>query len=172
MDGLDSEEKHVEVKTQFRDLFVGRFFPQKAMKWYIQSTLVGIHDVIVGFRTAEGIVHRVQRVSLESIRHRCKSWEKDVCLRVAQHILNQIRQFYNQQIKPGEALVVERKPNSLTIEYQVIPDTSYSVLTEEFKNRFSQEREAEQQVGNVRKRENYEAGDEDATDAKKAFVFT
>uniref|UniRef100_A0AC35GEB8 RAI1-like domain-containing protein n=1 Tax=Panagrolaimus sp. PS1159 TaxID=55785 RepID=A0AC35GEB8_9BILA len=42
MDGLDKDGKHVEVKTQFKNLFIGRFFEKKAMKWYIQSKLVGI----------------------------------------------------------------------------------------------------------------------------------
>ena len=147
MDGLDSEGKHVEVKTQFKDLFVGRFFDKKAMKWWIQSKLVGIDDIVVGFRTDQGIVNRCKKVNLEGLRQKCKRWKGDVCLRTAQHLFNQIRHFYNQQVKSGEMLVIERKPDSLSIQYQVVPEGTYNILTEEFKNHFPQKETA------IRKRE-------------------
>uniref|UniRef100_A0AC34FGG5 Decapping nuclease n=1 Tax=Panagrolaimus sp. ES5 TaxID=591445 RepID=A0AC34FGG5_9BILA len=137
MDGLDSEGKHVEVKTQFKNLFIGRFFSKKAMKWYIQSKLVGIDDVVVGFRTESGIVNKVKKVNLEGLEQKCKEWKSDVCFRTCQHVFNQIRHFYNQQIKAGEMLIVERKPDSLMVEYQVVPENTYAVLTEEFKNHFA-----------------------------------
>uniref|UniRef100_A0AC35GFI8 Decapping nuclease n=1 Tax=Panagrolaimus sp. PS1159 TaxID=55785 RepID=A0AC35GFI8_9BILA len=136
MDGLDKDGKHVEVKTQFKNLFIGRFFEKKAMKWYIQSKFVGIDDIIVGFRTESGIVNRVKKVNLEGIYQKCKSWKKDVCFRTVQHVLNQIRYFYNHRIKSGEMLIVERKPDSLMVEFQVVPEGSYQILTEEFKHHF------------------------------------
>ena len=106
-------------------------------------------------------------MSLEQINQRCKTWNKDVSLRAAQHIFNQVRQHYNQHIKTREALVIERKHDSRSIDYQVVPDTAYTILSEEFKNHFNSDEKTEEV--NLRKRE--QNLDDDTSDVKKAFVF-
>uniref|UniRef100_A0A7E4ZSL7 Decapping nuclease n=1 Tax=Panagrellus redivivus TaxID=6233 RepID=A0A7E4ZSL7_PANRE len=138
IDGLDSDGNLVEVKTQVRDLFVGRFFPQKAMKWWIQSTLVGIQDIVVGFKLDSGIVNRLTKVQLNWLRNRLsKHWDPNVCLRTAGYIFNAIKTAYNEKIKPGQVLIVERQPDSLNIWFTIAPAESQEpILTEEFIARF------------------------------------
>uniref|UniRef100_A0A158PC26 RAI1 domain-containing protein n=1 Tax=Angiostrongylus cantonensis TaxID=6313 RepID=A0A158PC26_ANGCA len=48
----------VELKTQ-RHALEGVFWKQKSMKWWLQSFLVGIDHIIVGYRNDDGIVKKV-----------------------------------------------------------------------------------------------------------------
>ena len=160
MDGLDNEGKHVEAKTQYQGLFVGRFFEKKAMKCWVQSTLAGINHIIFGYRNNQGIVSSCEKVPLGLLRQGGYQWDGDVCLRTAQRIFNEIRRCYNCHVESGEMLVIERKPDSLSIQYQVVPQDTYSILTPEFKNHFAQP------IPVSRKREN-SASCDDEDKAKK-----
>ena len=136
MDGLDSDEKHVEVKTQAHGLWAGKFFQQKAMKWWIQSHIVGIDYLVVGIRNNNGIVNRLEKISLDNLRGRCTEWSGSVCIRAFQHVINQIKIQFDKLVKPDEILIVERKPNDKKISFQVVPKSSMEILNPEFRERF------------------------------------
>ena len=136
IDGLDSKDKHVEVKTQAFGLWKGRFFQQKAMKWWIQNYVVGIDDLIVGIRDKKGIVSRLEKVNLQYIRKGCTGWDGNVCLRTFQHIINQVKINYDKYVTSDEALIIEKKPNEKKVFFQTIPKKSADILTPEFRTRF------------------------------------
>ncbi|VDM63933.1 unnamed protein product [Angiostrongylus costaricensis] len=54
----------VELKTQ-RHALEGVFWKQKSMKWWLQSFLVGIDHLIVGYRNDDGIVKKVRELLVE-----------------------------------------------------------------------------------------------------------
>jgi hypothetical protein len=58
----------IELKTQFQKLGLGKFWPEKEMKWWLQSYLVGIERLIVGMRDKDGIVQRLQEVKIQDLR--------------------------------------------------------------------------------------------------------
>uniref|UniRef100_A0A183FBF0 Decapping nuclease n=1 Tax=Heligmosomoides polygyrus TaxID=6339 RepID=A0A183FBF0_HELPZ len=51
----------IELKTQRRAL-EGTFWKQKSMKWWLQSFLLGIRDIVVGYRDDDGIVNKAMFV--------------------------------------------------------------------------------------------------------------
>lgn len=134
MDGLDSNNQHVEVKTNAYKLFNGPYFQKKAMKWWIQSTLVGIDDVVVGYRTNKGIVFKVEKVKLSDLNLKCNEWNSEVCLRAAQHVMNTVRDKYDELVKPGEILCIERKPDKKTVKFYAV--SNQSILSTDFKEKF------------------------------------
>ncbi|KAE9551231.1 hypothetical protein FO519_005564 [Halicephalobus sp. NKZ332] len=140
MDGLDSENRHVEVKTQAHKLWKNKYFQKKAMKWWIQSHIVGINYLVVGIRDEKGIVSRLEKVDLEVLRERCNQWNGNVCLRTFQHVVNQVRTRYDQLVKPDEILIIERKPNENTVSFLVVPKNSTEILTPEFRKKFEKSR--------------------------------
>uniref|UniRef100_A0AC34Q1C3 Decapping nuclease n=1 Tax=Panagrolaimus sp. JU765 TaxID=591449 RepID=A0AC34Q1C3_9BILA len=157
IDGLDSLGKHVEVKTQAYGLYSGNYFQQKAMRWWVQNTIVGIEDIIVGLRTKKGVIFKLEKVSLRDLNVRCNEWSGKVCLLAAQHFFNTLRKRFDELVQPGQILVLERKPNSRTIRYSVIPKVE--ILSPEFREYFGSQRRATVK----RKAENDGLG----TDAKK-----
>lgn len=68
MDGIDGRGEFVELKTQFQRLGLGRFWPEKEMKWWIQSYLVGIERLIIGLRDKNGVIERLQEVKTHDLR--------------------------------------------------------------------------------------------------------
>lgn len=158
IDGLDSQGKHVEVKTQAFKLFHNRFFSQKAMRWWIQSTIVDIEDVVVGFRDNHGIVFKLEKVNLKNLKAKCNEWSGNVCLWAVQHFFNQLRKQFDDLVKPGEMLVVERKPNSRDVMFSVIPKVE--ILNQEFRDFYGSHRRNTVK----RKAEDYGLG---TTEAKK-----
>lgn len=56
---LWTEGEYVELKTQSKKLTY-YFWREKAMKWWTQSFLMGIQNIIVGFRNEDGALDFIQ----------------------------------------------------------------------------------------------------------------
>lgn len=84
----------VELKTaaeiyEDRDMLK---FERKLMKYWIQSFLLGVPKIIVGFRTANGLLVRLEELETQSIPERVKiqgrrSWDGNVCINFAASFL-------------------------------------------------------------------------------------
>lgn len=135
MHGLDSSCKYIEVKTHKYRLFDGPQFQTKVLRWWIQNALVGVSDMVIGLRTNKGQVFQLQKTNIHLLQRACTDWEGDVCLNAVQHILNNIREKYDELVKPGEILCIEKKPSVSTVKFSIIKDEK--VLSSEFKDRFS-----------------------------------
>lgn len=63
-------------------------FERKLMKYWIQSFLLGVPKIIVGFRTSDGTLLRLEELETQSIPEKVKtqgkrSWDGNVCINFA-----------------------------------------------------------------------------------------
>ena len=57
----------------------------KMMKWWLQSFLIGIEDLVCGFRDDVGTVHRLEKFSISAMPTYCKvvmTFKSSVCYNV------------------------------------------------------------------------------------------
>ncbi len=85
----DSEQpiNWVELKTaeEIKDDRDTLKFERKLLKFWIQSFLLGVPKIIVGFRSRDGILKSVQEIETKSIpgnvkRQGKRSWDGNVCI--------------------------------------------------------------------------------------------
>lgn len=84
----------VELKTSAdirndRDMVT---FERKLMKFWIQSFLLGVPKIIVGFRTPDGILKRIEEIDTASIPNTVKrrgqgTWDGNMCINFASGLL-------------------------------------------------------------------------------------
>lgn len=83
----------MELKTsaEFRGDRDRDNFERKLMKWWIQSFLLGVPTIIVGFRSREGILQRVEELDVaeipETVRRRSRQWDGNMCINFAAEFL-------------------------------------------------------------------------------------
>lgn len=68
-------------------------FERKLMKFWIQSFLLGVPKIIVGFRTPDGILKRLENISTASIpstvqRKGNATWDGNMCINFAAGLLD------------------------------------------------------------------------------------
>ncbi|KAK6041255.1 RAI1 like protein [Cooperia oncophora] len=61
VDAINKDGDPIELKTQ-RHALEGTFWKQKSMKWWLQSFLIGIRDIVVGYRDDDGIVTKLREL--------------------------------------------------------------------------------------------------------------
>lgn len=67
-------------------------FERKLMKFWIQSFLLGVPKIIVGFRDQGGILRKIEEIPTESIpvkamQRGVQSWNADMCINFASNFL-------------------------------------------------------------------------------------
>ena len=90
----DSPINWVELKTSMdirgeRDMVT---FERKLMKFWIQSFLLGVPKIIVGFRSPNGILERIEEIATASIPAKVKregrgTWDGNMCINFASELL-------------------------------------------------------------------------------------
>ncbi|KAH7102787.1 RAI1 like PD-XK nuclease-domain-containing protein [Auriculariales sp. MPI-PUGE-AT-0066] len=79
----------VELKTNqvIRNDADRRFFEKKLLKHYLQSYLLGVQNIVIGFRTPAGALSTVERFQTQqlprTVRERSNVWDPAVCLKWA-----------------------------------------------------------------------------------------
>ena len=67
-------------------------YERKLLKFWIQSFLLGVPKIIVGFRSKKGILHRVEELETNSIPNLVKknkaSWDGNVCINFTANFLD------------------------------------------------------------------------------------
>ena len=63
-------------------------FERKLLKFWAQSFLLGVPKIIVGFRTKDGILRRLEELDTQSIPDRVKAsgrntWDGNICINFA-----------------------------------------------------------------------------------------
>lgn len=128
----------VELKTsaEFRGDRDRDNFERKLMKWWIQSFLLGVPTIIVGFRSREGILQRVEELDVaeipETVRRRSRQWDGNMCINFAAEFLEWLR----NKIDDEGVWRIRRRPRDPHIEViKTKEDTGHGrILTEEFIN--------------------------------------
>lgn len=75
-------------------------FERKLMKYWIQSFLLGVPKIIVGFRTRDGILVRLEELDTQSIPDKVRnqgkrSWDGNVCINFAAGFLECKSRIYS-----------------------------------------------------------------------------
>ncbi|KAL3068543.1 hypothetical protein niasHT_030834 [Heterodera trifolii] len=129
----------MEIKTQYKAIGQGKGFVHKALKWWIQSYLIGIKQMIIG--THENLIlGRVELFPVDSLPKLGSScWSGPVCLQFLFQFLHYIRRCLDASPE-GAILVAERQPNAREFKFWLIgPDEAdaqreHRVLSDAFKN--------------------------------------
>ncbi|KAF6837208.1 hla class iii protein dom3z [Colletotrichum musicola] len=128
----------VELKTSLaiRDDRDVDNFHRKLMKFWIQSFLLGVPKIIVGFRSNRGILTSVEEIETEKIpdtvqRRGRAAWNADMCVNFAAEFLVWLRQTINDD----GVWRIRRRPGSPTVEVFRIEEAGHGeILTDEFIN--------------------------------------
>ncbi|KAI1423002.1 RAI1 like PD-XK nuclease-domain-containing protein [Xylaria sp. FL1777] len=111
-------------------------FERKLMKFWIQSFLLGVPKIIVGFRSQGGILTKLEEIQTASIpgtaaKRGVRSWDANMCINFASAFLDWLRNTINDE----GVWRIRRRAGSSTIEVFKVEEVGHgSVLTEEFIN--------------------------------------
>ncbi|RYO86400.1 hypothetical protein DL766_006976 [Monosporascus sp. MC13-8B] len=128
----------VELKTsaEIRDERCMGNFERKLMKFWIQSFLLGVPKIIVGFRSQQGILTKIEEIQTAGIpetaaKRGVRSWDANVCINFASAFLDWLRGAVNDE----GVWRIRRQPRSQTIEVFRVEEVGHGdVLTDEFIN--------------------------------------
>ncbi|KAI1827941.1 RAI1 like PD-XK nuclease-domain-containing protein [Xylaria intraflava] len=128
----------VELKTsaEIRDERGMKNFERKLMKFWIQSFLLGVPKIIVGFRSQNGILTEIEDIQTASIpetaaKRGVRSWDANKCINFASAFLDWLRSTINDE----GVWRIRRQPGSSTIEVFKVEEVGHGrILTEEFIN--------------------------------------
>ncbi|UKZ93925.1 decapping endonuclease targeting mRNA [Trichoderma asperellum] len=128
----------VELKTTAEIRHGGDIenFHRKLMKYWIQSFLLGVPKIIVGFRTRDGILVDIKEIETHNIPQTVNArpnpaWNADICVNFAAAFLEWLMQTVNDE----GVWRISRRANSPIIEVYKAEETGHgNILTDEFKN--------------------------------------
>ncbi|KAF5018212.1 hypothetical protein F66182_9815 [Fusarium sp. NRRL 66182] len=128
----------VELKTsaEIRNQGDMEAFNRKLMKFWIQSFLLGVPRIVVGFRTRDGILVDLKDIETHRIpetvnAHPNPKWNADMCVNFAATFLDWLMENINDE----GVWRIQRQPQSPTIELFKVEETGHGdILSDEFKN--------------------------------------
>ncbi|KAG0648582.1 Decapping nuclease RAI1 [Hyphodiscus hymeniophilus] len=134
----DSPINWVELKTSAdirndRDMVT---FERKLMKFWIQSFLLGVPKIIVGFRTQDGFLRRVEEMDTASIpgivKRRGKgTWDGNMCINFTAAFL----EFLKAKVTGDGVWRIRRKERAPVIEIFKLEETGHGdIVSDEFIN--------------------------------------
>ncbi|KAL7816434.1 RAI1 domain-containing protein [Trichoderma aethiopicum] len=129
----------VELKTSAEIRHAGdvEAFHRKLMKYWIQSFLLGVPKIIVGFRSRDGVLVDIKEIETQSIPQTVNArpnapWNADICVNFAAAFLEWLTQTINDE---GVWRISRRSAHSPVIEVYKVEETGHGeILTDEFKN--------------------------------------
>ncbi|KAI0403638.1 RAI1 like PD-XK nuclease-domain-containing protein [Xylaria palmicola] len=128
----------VELKTsvEIRDERGMSNFERKLMKFWIQSFLLGVPKIVVGFRSQGGILTKLEEIQTASIpetaaKRGVRSWDANMCINFANAFLEWLRNTINDE----GVWRIRRRAGSQTIEVFKVEEVGHgNILTDEFIN--------------------------------------
>lgn len=128
----------VELKTsaEIQDDFGMRNFEKKLMKFWIQSFLLGVPKIVVGFRSKQGILTKIEEIKTETIpvtaaSRGVNSWNAQMCINFASAFLDWLKRTINDD----GVWRIRGKAKSTAIEVFRIEEAGHGkILTDEFIN--------------------------------------
>ncbi|KJH46395.1 RAI1 like protein [Dictyocaulus viviparus] len=133
VDAINNDGRLVELKTQ-RHALEGSFWKQKSMKWWLQSFLIGIDHIIVGYRNDDGIVKKVESLQIDELTKRGE-WSGNVCINLLSTVLNSVREL----LVEGGACQVRYEHHRDEITIHSIPLRNIDFFTYDFRVHFNLE---------------------------------
>ncbi|KAK4127754.1 RAI1-domain-containing protein [Parathielavia appendiculata] len=128
--------KWVELKTsaEIRNQNEQFRFDRRALKYWIQSFLLGVPKIIVGFRNQDGILTSVQEFQTMSLpyevqRRGMAKWDGNVCIKFATLFLDWLR----LNIKDEGVWRIRRRKGAKDIEVFRVEEVGHGrIITDEF----------------------------------------
>ncbi|ROV87500.1 hypothetical protein VMCG_10505 [Cytospora schulzeri] len=128
----------VELKTSIdiRNERDQQNFERKLLKFWIQSFLLGVPKIIVGFRSRDGILQKIEEIDVASIpttvARRGRQWDGNVCINFASAFLEWLR----TKIDDDGVWRIRRRAGDTHIEvYKTQETTGHGrILSDEFIN--------------------------------------
>ncbi|KAA8631468.1 hypothetical protein SMACR_04403 [Sordaria macrospora] len=111
-------------------------FERKLMKFWIQSFLLGVPKIIVGFRTQDGLLvetkeFRTMEIPLMVKKNGRPKWDGDTCVNFANGFLEWLR----HTITDEGVWRIKRRPRSAEIEVFKVEEVGHGdIITDEFMN--------------------------------------
>ncbi|EON65981.1 hypothetical protein W97_05223 [Coniosporium apollinis CBS 100218] len=135
-DDKDQPINWVELKTAQDFGATGNLltFERKLLKFWIQSFLLGVPKIIVGFRSPDGILQRVEELETQKIPGNVKrsgkaSWDGNLCINFTASFLA----FLKETITSDGVWRIRRRRNSSLVEVLKMEETGYGdILSTEF----------------------------------------
>lgn len=134
-----SPENYVELKTS-REWYNQRnehnFYRFKLIKWWAQSFLVGIPEVVCGFRDDAGIVRRMKSFqTLQMPKESRGLWSGAIAFNFCQEFLSFIRQVVTAS-DAKKVYLFERQTDSSSITWKILENPSDVFLPDWFTSQF------------------------------------
>lgn len=112
--------EYVELKTSkeiLEDRHRASFAKYKLLKFWIQCYLVGVQEVIVGYRDQAGTLKSIEHLPVKDIPKRAceggrRYWEYGKCLAFTDQVLNMVK----QTIRPNKSYVLSFQPPFRQVE--------------------------------------------------------
>ncbi|KAI4868311.1 RAI1-domain-containing protein [Hypoxylon rubiginosum] len=128
----------IELKTsvEIRDDRSMQNFERKLMKFWIQSFLLGVPKIIVGFRSQQGILTKLEEIQTAQIpetaaKRGVRSWNANTCINFASAFLEWLRNTIDDE----GVWRIQRRHRSGIIEVFKVEEVGHgSILTDEFIN--------------------------------------
>ncbi|KAI1214890.1 RAI1-domain-containing protein [Annulohypoxylon truncatum] len=128
----------IELKTsvEIRDDRTMQNFERKLMKFWIQSFLLGVPKIIVGFRSQQGILTKIEEIQTAKIpetaaKRGVRTWNANVCINFASAFLEWLKSTINDE----GVWRIRRRPRSGVIEVFKVEEVGHGrILTDEFIN--------------------------------------
>ena len=109
-------------------------FERKLLNYWAQSFLLAVPTIIVGFRTPDGFLSRMQELPTHRIptmvRQGSGTWDGNVCINFASAFLEQLAQAITQD---GGVYRIRRKQGDKYIEIFEVGEGSGDILKPSFK---------------------------------------
>lgn len=139
-EGLDHSIPYVELKTSEsfspNDARAAEKFEKKMCRFWAQSFLLGVPKVIIGFRSANGILERLEEWETQRIPNFVQSrgmrtWDGNVCINFAAAFLD----FLKQTVNGDGTWLIKRVKGAKEITITKISDTQApAIVTPEFRH--------------------------------------
>ncbi|RFU26891.1 hypothetical protein B7463_g9439, partial [Scytalidium lignicola] len=135
-DGMPANWIELKTSAEIRNDRDMISFERKLMKFWIQSFLLGVPKIIVGFRSQDGILQRIEEIETAMIPSNVKrrgrgTWDGNMCINFAAAFLD----FLRETIKGDGVWKIRRREASPVIEIQQVEETGHGdIISDEFIN--------------------------------------
>ncbi|KAK1760492.1 RAI1 like PD-XK nuclease-domain-containing protein [Echria macrotheca] len=131
--GPGEPTKWVEFKTtsEIRNDRDRGYFQEKLLKYWVQSFLLGVPKIAVGFRDRKGMLVSIEEIETQSIPQSVPRdlWDGDTCINFASAFLDWLR----QTITDEGVWRIRREPGAPNIELFKVEEVGHGrIITDEF----------------------------------------
>ncbi|XP_072175241.1 decapping and exoribonuclease protein-like [Diadema setosum] len=138
--GAEPPANYVELKTSrkwYTDNNERNFYRYKLLKWWAQSYLLGVPEVVCGFRDDDGVVRHLKSFRTSDMPRSARgAWDGAVCCNFADQLLSYVKEIVKID-NPRVVYMLERAPGSSEVTCVLHEDGTEQFLTEEFISAFS-----------------------------------